>query len=321
MGFLDWVKGGIPDTSPASARRPQWMRDGMKATEVGGAEDLPVVGESFHQDSLWTVVGGRRGERVRQTVHAILVAEHGNQHDADAVSVWVAGHKVGHLSREDARRLRPGLLRLQQAHRQPIALPGVITGGGTERNLGVFLNFDAAEFGVPATRRQPPWTGKARTGLSNAIETDAADDRYDLGWVADLPGDPAHRVRRLQELLHTETEMISRHYVFAELESTLYGLRESLPTALADYDSTCRHHDAEMGYIVPALLEKFGEVPRLDTYRQAAIRHHKAKDTAMALWWAERGIAWYATHPANADALLDLHKRAGTYRTAIARTR
>ncbi|MPZ82947.1 MAG: hypothetical protein GEV28_22135 [Actinophytocola sp.] len=127
------------------------------------------------------------------------------------MSVWVAGHKVGHLGREDAQRLRPGLLRLQRLHRRPIALPGVIVGGGSAPNLGVFLNFDAAEFGVPATRTRPPRTGNLRTGLSNAVETDPADDRYDLGWLHTLPDDPAQRLWRLHELLRTETDMISRH--------------------------------------------------------------------------------------------------------------
>jgi hypothetical protein len=40
-----------------------------------------------------------------------LAAEADNPDDANAVSVWVQGLKVGYLSRDDARRYRPGLLR------------------------------------------------------------------------------------------------------------------------------------------------------------------------------------------------------------------
>jgi hypothetical protein len=47
-----------------------------------------------------------------------------------AVSVWVQGLKVGYLSRDDARRYRPGLLALEEGHGKPIALAGAIVGGG-----------------------------------------------------------------------------------------------------------------------------------------------------------------------------------------------
>jgi hypothetical protein len=68
---------------------------------------------------------------VRVEVYAVLVAEPDNPYDANAVSVWVQGLKVGYLSRDDARRYRPGLLALEQQHGKPIALGGAIVGGGT----------------------------------------------------------------------------------------------------------------------------------------------------------------------------------------------
>jgi hypothetical protein len=53
------------------------------------------------------------------------------------------GLKVGHLSREDDLRYLPGLLTLGQQHGKPIALAGVIAGGGMRADgpgrLGVFL--------------------------------------------------------------------------------------------------------------------------------------------------------------------------------------
>jgi hypothetical protein len=320
MGLVDWLRNNltadspgpvVPDTS-LSTQRPEWMRDGMHATEVSGHDDLRAVGESFHQDILWLIVGGRTRDPVRHDIHALLVAEHGNAHDENAVSVWIAGHRVGHLSRTDARLLRAGLIRLQRQYRQPIALPGHVIGGGADghrlRSLGVFLNFDAAAFGVPA-----------RGVRTRAVETDESDDRYDLGWLGGLPVEPEPRVRRLRQLVGTETDRISRHYVFAELESTLYRLRDKLPSALGDYDDVCRSHDAEMDRIVPALVDKFGAVPLLETYRQAAIRHHKANNPGMALWWSERGLMRYADHPVDEDVVRDLHKRAGTYRSAVRR--
>lgn len=82
-----------------------------------GRVDLNVVGESHYQDSLWRLVGGRHRpeERVRVDVDAVLTAETDNLYDAQAVSVWVQGLKVGYLSRGDAERYRPGLHALEPA--------------------------------------------------------------------------------------------------------------------------------------------------------------------------------------------------------------
>ncbi len=137
MGFLRRLlhSGEQPSdrqgaTSPD--QRPAWMHDGMEVQLCEGRVDLEVVGEASYQDSLWRVVGGRRSpdDRVRVDVHAVLVAETDNPYDANAVSVWVQGLKVGYFSRDDALRYRPGLLALEQEHRKPIALAGVIVGGG-----------------------------------------------------------------------------------------------------------------------------------------------------------------------------------------------
>ena len=91
-------------------------------------------------------------DRVRHPVCAVLVAEEDNPYDANAVAVWVQGLKVGHLSRANARRYRPGLLSPQRPYGQPVALNGVIAGGGIREDgpgrLGVFLRHDPADFGL-----------------------------------------------------------------------------------------------------------------------------------------------------------------------------
>jgi hypothetical protein len=154
MGVGDWLRNSltadtrdrpIPDTSP-STTRPLWMRDGMRATEVFGHDGLWVVGLPGHQAVLWSIVGPRHGP-VRQDIHALLVAEHGNPFDANAVAVWVGGHRIGRLGSDDAGRLRPGLIRLQRRHRRAVALPGHV-GGDRHDGLGVYLNYDARAFGV-----------------------------------------------------------------------------------------------------------------------------------------------------------------------------
>ncbi|MFC4859040.1 hypothetical protein [Actinophytocola glycyrrhizae] len=155
MGLADWLRDrlvagpsgtGIPDTSP-SARRPHWMRDGMRATEITGADELRVVGLPGHQDVLWSIVGRDAPTPVWQDIHALLVAEHGNPFDRNAVAVWVGGHRIGKLPDDEAGRLRAGLIRLQRRHRRAVALPGHV-GGDHSHGLGVYLTFDADAFGV-----------------------------------------------------------------------------------------------------------------------------------------------------------------------------
>ncbi|MGB3439314.1 MAG: hypothetical protein WBA97_11240 [Actinophytocola sp.] len=155
MGLAEWLRKhlvagahepGIPDTCPA-AERPQWMRDGMRATEITGTDDLHVVGLPGHQDVLWSIVGRDAPTPVRQEIHGLLVAEHGNPFDRNAVAVWVGGHRIGRLPDDEAGKLRPGLIRLQRRHRRAVALPGHV-GGDRAGGLGVYLNYDADTFGV-----------------------------------------------------------------------------------------------------------------------------------------------------------------------------
>jgi hypothetical protein len=206
LGFLRRLLGGgqhQPDRHSgwSPEQRPSWMRDGMEVQLCEGREDLEVVGEASYQDNLWRIVGGRRAPagRVREEVYAVLAAEPDNPYDANAVAVWIHGLKVGYLSREDAERYRPGLLALEQEHGRSIALAGVIAGGGMRADgpgrLGVFLEHDPADFGLRPMPMSPPSGSRMRTGLSDALATDDADDAYDLSWMSGLPLDefPHHQ--------------------------------------------------------------------------------------------------------------------------------
>jgi hypothetical protein len=73
--------------------RPAWMHEGtLEAALVEGHDDLEVVGESHRQTNLLLVVGMRnRLKHARTDVYAMLLAEDGNPHDPNAVSVWIDG--------------------------------------------------------------------------------------------------------------------------------------------------------------------------------------------------------------------------------------
>jgi hypothetical protein len=97
--------------------------------------------------------------------------------------------------------------------------------------------------------------------------------------------------------------------MLCELERRLYKSRDAFASALDEFDVVCRQHDAEMVTIRPALLDKFGVVPVIGMYRQAAVRCQKAKDWQAARDWAQRGIKVYGEQAARAEVVEDLHKR------------
>jgi len=277
-----------------------------------GLETLEVVGESHYQDHLWHLVGGFTTEHVRAPILALLIPEPSNPHDANAIKVVIDGGTVGYLSRDDALAYRPGLLQLIDRWHASIALEGQIVGGGPRADgtgmLGVFLDHKPVDFGVhPQVATQ---IGELRTGLAQAAATDLEDDGYDLSWYDQLSGSrtPAD-IRTLRQLLETEEEPIDRHYMFAELAACLYKCRDVFMSALEEFDAVCEQHHAEMATIRAALLDKFGCIPVIEMYRQAAIRWQKAHDWSRMRIWAQRGLAVYAAQAARPEAVADLDKR------------
>jgi hypothetical protein len=188
LGFLRRLLGGGQQqpyrrSGWSPEQRPGWMRQGMEVQLYDGRENLEVVGEASYQDNLWRVVGGHgaSNDRVRLEVYAVLVAETDNPYDANAISVWIQGLRVGYLSREDARRYRPGLLALERKHGKPIALAGAIVGGGMRADgpgrLGVFFDHDPADFGLRPMAPPRVSGSTMRTGLTDALATDQTAER------------------------------------------------------------------------------------------------------------------------------------------------
>jgi hypothetical protein len=282
-----------------------------------GEETLEVVGESYRQDALWTIVGGWRREYISHPIRAALVpapyvSESGVGDDPNAVEVHVQGHHVGYLSRHNASLYRRGIVTLMD--RCPtgcVGLHGEICGGGERVDgigmLGVFLEHNPLVFGV--TRRSASDMSSFRTGLSEAIASDIEDDSYDLSWLHELPTSDAAAIKVLRGLLENERDPIDRHYMLCELETRLYKSRDAFESALREYDAACELHDHDMTAIRPALFEKFGRMPVLDTYRQAAIRAQKARDWHAAHRWAQRGLELYGEDAARPEAVDDLRKR------------
>ena len=145
------------------------------------------------------------------------------------------------------------------------------------------------------------------------MAADEADDSYDLAWMDDLPADVPRRLERLQLLLTTETEPLSRHYLHELLVHELYRVRGKDLGGDAAFDTAASAHDQDMASIRPALVAKFGGVPLIETYPFAAKSHAKAGDYAKARWWADRGLAVYDDQAIRPDAVEDLQTRAARY--------
>ncbi len=290
----------------------------VQAELLEGKADLDVVGESFYQEALWAVIGGVTRERVRRDIVAMLVPEPQNQYDPNAIAVYVSGLKVGHLGSVDAQRLIAGLN--DQIAKNPgkfIALNGVVAGGGMRDDglgrLGVFLRYDPTDFGIKVvggSRLGDPVMLTMGTGESYAVMTDEADDSYDLSWMESLGYDGPKALRKLRELAETNQEPISRHFIFSRLEDLLYGYRDDLPDALDEYDRWAEQHHQELSNgMRRVLVDKFGALPRLETYKQSAIRHTKAKNYEAAAMWADRGLAIYGDDAFKDEWVADLEKR------------
>jgi hypothetical protein len=314
VGFLDRLfkhpSGSIDFSVPGR----------VEVTLYEGNETLYVVGESYRQDTLWRLVGGRRSGAVREPIVALLVPEPKNEQDRNAISVLIGGQHVGYLSRDDATEYLPGLnVLISKSTNGLVALAGWIVGRGEEQDgvglLGVFLDHDPADFGIVETEAEhatladlPSGYG-FRTGLSSARSTDLEDDSYDLSWLDGLSPSVATSIGQLRALLQSVDDPIDRHYMLDELEHRLYRCRDAFASALDEYDEVCRQHDAAMDEIRAALFTKFGRLPILDTYRQAAVRCQKARDWEGVRRWAERGLSVYGDDAAKPEAVEDLRKR------------
>lgn len=281
-----------------------------------GPKRLGVVGESYHQGALWSIVGSMvdDGEEVWYETHAVLMPESKDSEYPEAIRVLIDGKVVGSLSRYDAPLYRPGLSRLMESTNRLVALNATIVGGGELGKLGVTLYHALADFDLTPQKAHQLAAHSGlvrnfRTGFSEAGATDAEDDHYDLSWAKDIFENESTAIDRLKRMLETERDPIDRHYMMCELEQRLYRKRNSFASALDEYDGVCCQHDAEMETIRPALLDKFGVIPVIDMYRQEAIRWQKAKDSERARDWAERGIRVYGDDAARPEVVDDLRKR------------
>lgn len=292
---------------------------------LDGDDDLDVVGESYRQDALWKIVGGKSSERIRKEVIGYLVPEPNNVYDPNAIGVWIQGLQVGFIAKELAREIIDDVhILMESNHGTHIGLRGVVAGGGERDDgpgmLGVFLEFPADKFGIGIQKPTESDSGTftMSTGETDAFVTDAQDDTYDLSWMNELSGDPSKRIVGLKEVLEKNLEPISRHFAFSQLEEIYYQYKEVFPDALKQYDEIAEQHNKELETSIrSAMINKWGKLPNLVVYKKSAIRHSKYKEFDKALAWAEKGLEVYGADAFKEEWTLDLQKRVVTLKARI----
>jgi HIRAN domain len=119
---------------------------GLEPVELPRGNVVHVVGESHYQAALDEICGGKCEEGHQLMCQAELRPEPDNEYDRYAVAVHVEGRKVGHLSRDDAKRRQAKLLAFHAEGKRPMC--GAVVSGGwyrgpdDEGHYGIRLDLD-----------------------------------------------------------------------------------------------------------------------------------------------------------------------------------
>ena len=113
------------------------------AVLLGGQGRVEVKGESFYQDALDRVCGGKCSEGHARKVLAVLQPEFANPYDKNAIAVRVDGQLVGYMAKELAADYAP-IARLLDEKGKVGAARAFIRGGwvrpgGDEGHFGIEL--------------------------------------------------------------------------------------------------------------------------------------------------------------------------------------
>ena len=179
----------------------------VTATKLNGGSEQAVVGESYYQDALSGICGGKTEDGHNHACLAALVREPDNEYDEHAVAVYIDGLQVGYLPRQDARSYGPVLRKLAKSKHLG-ACDAQIKGGwdrgnGDEGSFGVTLFLAEPEYCDPDGPPPPP-TPRSRpdtptlTGASSSPRLDAGNvrGRHYTDWV--------ETVKDLKRLGHNE---------------------------------------------------------------------------------------------------------------------
>lgn len=137
-----------------------------------GSYEFDIVGESFYQDNLLSIAGKKKSKSANIVKPCVLQLDQNNKHDKNAVSVWIDGLQVGHLSKTNAKKFRdevsekaPGVTEFNAS--------ALIVGGwvrqGSEGDFGVKIDLPITNEEEPTTPAPPPPPQKKKLGCVRTI--------------------------------------------------------------------------------------------------------------------------------------------------------
>lgn len=106
-----------------------------------GHFEIDVVGESYYQNALEEICGGRTEDSQRLEIVASLELEDDNKYDKNAVLITIEDLPVGHLDRDTAKSFRKQLAEISPKIKK--ATCNAIIVGGWDRGYD-----DRGHFGV-----------------------------------------------------------------------------------------------------------------------------------------------------------------------------
>jgi hypothetical protein len=307
----------VPDVVQAGNRQakpmewPRWVEVNL--------EHVDVVGESFRQEALDQIGQLTKGG----TFNVWLLPEPENKFDKNAVRVMAGLHHIGYIAKEEAKIWSKRTLPLWFESR---FLYGEAWGVDEDPVWKGKRGVRVSIFFGDETKQRKAKKNDFDTGWTAAVLGDEEDDSYSLDKLADVSGDPIKGLKKLKELAASESDLMSLHFVLMQLEEMLYHYRADLPDALDEFDKYAeKHHQLLKSQLQSLLISKFGAMPRIPLYRQAAIRHEKAGDFDQALEWTKRGLDIYTVEVSRAIAaekdFADLSKRKEKLEAKVAKAK
>lgn len=151
MGFLSSLLGALSGATANKALSPPksgpetcwWDHPQVFPLGAGRGFTTDIVGESYWQDNIGRIVGGKCEKGYKSEVVAQLVFED-NPHDPNAVAVMIDTRPVGWIPRHEAAEFRKEMLAVNP-ERQAMTCKAKIVGGwddgeGNEGSFGVKLS-------------------------------------------------------------------------------------------------------------------------------------------------------------------------------------
>ena len=186
--------------------------------------------------------------------------------------------------------------------------------------LGVWLSHDPADFGLTPIVPPPPaaLTGSMRTGLTEALLTDAEDDSYDLSWLHRLPSDMrSQRSASFGAFLSTipipsiaiSCSANSRIAYTARVTSS----HPHLPSTTTRAGGTMPKW-RESGQRSSRSSARFPSSRPIGKWRSVS---RKSRTGSRRVWWVERGLTLYGEHAARPESVDDLRKRLTAYQAKL----